>query len=115
MHMSKDARLSPRAHETAQDRPDLIASIMQAFRALHRIAWSALWAEERRLSPAKIANMGKRGLHNHRHAPTCERVRFPSFPCSPSSPSAPPSTYRKSVVQGKCVSIHVELGVRRII
>ncbi|EPR16571.1 hypothetical protein M527_20050 [Sphingobium indicum IP26] len=48
MHMSKDARLSPRAHETAQDRPDLTAAIMQAFRALHRIAWSAPWAEERR-------------------------------------------------------------------
>ncbi|AEG48100.1 hypothetical protein Sphch_0401 [Sphingobium chlorophenolicum L-1] len=45
MPMSNDARLSPRSHETRQG---LIAAIMQAFCALHRIAWSAPWAEERR-------------------------------------------------------------------
>ncbi|GFZ94686.1 MULTISPECIES: hypothetical protein [Sphingobium] len=48
MHLSKDARLSPNGHEAARNRPGLIAAIMQAFCALHRIAWSAPWIEERR-------------------------------------------------------------------
>ena len=48
MRLSNDARLSTHGHETANGLPHLLASIMQACSALHRISWSAPWTEQGR-------------------------------------------------------------------
>ncbi|WP_176595441.1 MULTISPECIES: hypothetical protein [Sphingobium] len=54
MHQSDDARLCANSHERSAAPSGLptlsrlIATVMQAFCTLHRIAWSAPWTEERR-------------------------------------------------------------------
>jgi len=48
MRLSDDDRLCAGSHETSTALSALIATIMQAFCTLHRIAWSAPWTEERR-------------------------------------------------------------------
>lgn len=47
MRLSDDARLWNDSHETSFILSDLLATVMQAFCTLHRIAWSAPWREER--------------------------------------------------------------------
>ncbi|WP_197707323.1 MULTISPECIES: hypothetical protein [Sphingobium] len=49
MRSSDDARLRQQFHAESHERPfGILAAIMQPFCTLHRIAWSAPWAEQRR-------------------------------------------------------------------
>ncbi|WP_313806164.1 hypothetical protein [Sphingobium sp.] len=48
MRLPDDTRLRASSHEKPSAPSGVLAMIMQAFGTLHRIAWSAPWAEERR-------------------------------------------------------------------